>query len=132
MQLEGATEMTLIKVPRPPQSARNPNRPVSALLIAQISHLQHAERRLPLKYRSQIYVHAIQTEGEAATYIRKVTEAILKAHKDAATQRAKRTRKPIRGTAIAAAADRQSSRKRASRTKGKKKSASKPAPKNRK
>lgn len=98
--------MTLIHVPRPPKSALNPDRPVSSLLIAQIVHLQHAERRLPLRYRTQIYVHAIRTEGEAARYIREVTEAIHKAHADAAAQRAKRAPKPKRGIAIAAAAER--------------------------
>ena len=39
---------------------------MSSLLLAQIQHLQHAERRLPLRYRSKIYTHAIKTEGEAA------------------------------------------------------------------
>jgi hypothetical protein len=102
----------------------NPNRPVSSLLIAQMSHLQHAERRLPLRYRSQIYVHAIRTEGEAAAYIREVTEAIHKAHNDASVQRAKRTLKPTPGIAIAAAAD-QRPRQDAAATKGKKKSSGK-------
>lgn len=96
--------MTLIHVPRPPKSARNPDRPVSSLLIAQISHLQHAERRLPLRYRTDRYVHAIRTEGEAATYIREVTEAIHRAHDDAAAERARRARKLI--PKIAAAAER--------------------------
>jgi len=68
--------MTLIKVPRPPKSAYDPNRPVSALLKAQIDYLHHAARRLPLRYRSEIYVNAIKTEGEAARYIREVTQAI--------------------------------------------------------
>ena len=118
--------MTLIHVPRPPKSARNPDRPVSSLLIAQIVHLQHAERRLPLKYRTNIYVHAIRTEGEAARYIREVTEAIHRAHDDAAEQREKRARKPIRK--IAAAAGR-APRKGTSPTARKKKSAGKTKPK---
>jgi hypothetical protein len=55
---------------------------------------------LPLRYRSSIYTHAIRTEGEAAEYIREVTEAIHKAHADAAVKRerlagrAKRRPKP--------------------------------------
>ena len=81
----------------------NPDRPVNALLLAQVSHLQHAERRLPLRYRSEIYTHAIRTEGEAAQYIREVTEAIHQAHADAAKRRAKRV--PKRGIEIAAAAE---------------------------
>jgi hypothetical protein len=91
-----------IAVPRPSKKAINPDRAVNALLLAQISHLQHAERQLPLRYRSEIYTHAIRTEGEAAEYIRDVTEAIHQAHADAAKQRAKRV--PKRGLEIAAAA----------------------------
>jgi hypothetical protein len=82
--------MTIIPVPRPSKKAMNPSRPVSALLLAQIQHLQHAERRLPLRYRTTIYTHAIKTEGEAARYIREVTEAIHRAHADAAADRTKR------------------------------------------
>ncbi len=82
--------MAIIPVPKPSPKAMNPNRPVNALLLAQVEHLQHAERRLPLKYRSEIYTHAIRTEGEAARYIREVTEAIHKAHGDAEADRSKR------------------------------------------
>lgn len=106
--------MEVIHVPRPRQSAMNPDRPVNALLLAQVAHLQHAERRLPLRYRSEIYTHAIKTEGEAAEYIREVTEAIHQAHADAAKRRAKRA--PKRGLEIAAAAERL---KRKSTSKGK-------------
>ena len=95
--------METIHVPRPPQSAMNPDRPANALILAQVSHLQHAERRLPLRYRSKIYTHAIRTEGEAAEYIREVTEAIHQAHADAAKARARRA--PKRGLEIAAAAE---------------------------
>ncbi len=84
--------MAMIQVPKPPKKAWNPDRPVSGLLLAQIQHLQHAERRLPLRYRSEIYTHAIGTEGEAARYIREVTEAIHKAHADAKADRAKGSR----------------------------------------
>ena len=96
--------MTLIHVPRPPKKkAMNPNRPVSALLKTQIEHLHGAERRLPLRYRSEIYVNAIRTEGEAAAYISAVTEAIRKAHADA--ERLRRTPKRKRLVEIAAAAE---------------------------
>jgi hypothetical protein len=111
--------MKVIKVPRPQQSALDPNRPANALLQAQIEHLQHAERRLPLRYRSDIYTHSIRTEGEAADYIRDVTEAIHKAHQDAQVQRAKQARRRRKGLDIAAAAE-SPSRKRSSRTKAKK------------
>jgi hypothetical protein len=107
--------MEVIHVPRPSKKAMNPDRPANALILAQISHLQHAERRLPLRYRSEIYTHAIQTEGEAAEYIREVTEAILQAHADAAKRRAKLQR----GLEIAAAAEKP---KRKGAAKSKKKS----------
>ena len=57
--------MALIHVPRP-ENAWNPNRPVNALLKAQILHLHEAERRLPLRHHTDIYINAIKTEGEAA------------------------------------------------------------------
>jgi hypothetical protein len=84
--------VTIIPVPKPSKKAMNPDRPVSALLLARIQHLQHAERRLPLRYRTEIYTHGIRTEGEAARYIREITEAIHQAHADAGAERAKRGR----------------------------------------
>lgn len=105
--------MEIIHVPRPSKKAMDQNRPANALIMSQISHLQHAERRLPLRYRSQIYTHAIHTEGEAAEYIREVTQAIHQAHADTVKRRAKH------GLAIAAAAEKP---KRKSTSKGKAKS----------
>lgn len=92
--------MAVIQVPKPSPKAMDPNRPVNALLLAQVEHLQHAERRLPLRYRTEIYTHAIHTEGEAARYIREVTEAIQKAHGDAEADRSKgaQARKPGSGS----------------------------------
>jgi hypothetical protein len=112
--------MEVIHVPRPSTKAMDPDRAANALLLAQVSHLQHAERRLPLRYRSEIYTHAIRTEGEAAEYICQVTEAIHRAHADAEKQRAKRAR----GLEIAAA----KGPKRKGPSKGKRKAA-KPAKK---
>lgn len=96
--------MVLIHVPKP-KNAYNPDRPVGSLLKAQVDHLREAESKLPLRYRHQIdtYVKAIKTEGEAATYVRKVTEAIHDAHADA--ERARRAPNRKRGIAIAAVAD---------------------------
>ena len=105
--------MTLIKVPRPPQSAMDPNRPVNALLKAQMEHLHAAASKLPLKYRSDIYINAIKTEGEAAQYIREVTEAIHNAHADATAARTVRewpTKRRV--IEIAAVADDAAERKR--------------------
>jgi hypothetical protein len=81
--------MALIHVPRPPKSAYNPNRKASALLRNQVEHMHLAERRLPERYRTKIYVNAIRTEGEVAEYIGLVTVAIARAHQDAEKKRAK-------------------------------------------
>lgn len=94
--------MTTIKVPTPPKSAYNPHRPLTSLLKAHIEHLHDAEKRLPPQFRSDMYVNAIQSEGEAANYIRQVTEAIHSAHEDARRARHIVTRK--RGLEIAAVA----------------------------
>ena len=107
--------MTMIHVPRPPKSAFDPDRAVSALLKAQMEYLQQAERRLPLRYRSESYVNAIRTEGEAAKYIRTVTDAIHQAHREAhedtAVRRARVAPKRKRVIEIAAVADERAERK---------------------
>ena len=98
--------MAKIIVPRPPDSAMNKDRPVSSLLKTQILHLHEAEHRLPLRHRTDIYINAIKTEGEAADYISRVTEAIHAAHAAAAAKRARRAAKPKpAGIDIAAVAD---------------------------
>jgi hypothetical protein len=87
--------MAVIHVPRP-KNAYDPGRPLGSLLKAQVDHLREAESKLPLRYRREIdiYVKAVKTEGEAAAYIRRVTEAIHDAHADA--ERARRVPKPKR------------------------------------
>jgi hypothetical protein len=107
--------MTTIKVPRPPKRAHDPGRPVNSLLKAQIEHLREAERRLPLRYRTETYVNAIRTEGEAANYIREVTQAVHQAHADADRARQTRGRK----LEIAAAGDKRPARKRRGKSKSK-------------
>ena len=95
--------MNIIPVPRPSKSAMNPDRPANTLLLSQVQHLREAERELPLRYRTEIYVKAITTEGEASRYIREVTEAIHKAHDEAVAERAMRT-SPRRGKGLDLAA----------------------------
>jgi hypothetical protein len=118
--------MEPIIVPRP-KSVRDPNRPVSSLLLAQVKHLREAEQGLPAKYQSGIFSHAIQTEGEAARYVRAVTEGIHAAHDDAVAQRVRKAPKWKRVIEIAAVADeaaerrtRSSSKRKSSRGKKKK------------
>jgi len=73
--------MTIIQVPKPPPGAMNPDRPVSALLKAQMAHLHEAQKRLPFRLQSELYINAIRTEAEASRYVAEVTAAILVAHK---------------------------------------------------
>ena len=72
--------MAVIKIPKAPMSAINKDRPVSSLLRMQLEHMQHAEFRLPANMQTNVYINAIKTEGEAADYIRKVTERLHAAH----------------------------------------------------
>ncbi|SRR5579871_584159 len=128
--------MALIQVPRP-KNGYDPNRPIGSLLRAQVEHLREAESKLPLRYRDEIdtYIKAIKTEGEAARYIQKVTEAIHEAHADAEHARSARERKPAaarrRVIEIAAVADESAERKQKSArsrsaTSAKKRAARKP------
>jgi len=77
---------------------------MGSLLRSQVEHLREAESKLPLRYRHEIdtYIKAIKTEGEAAAYIRKVTEAIHDAHADAERARRAPKRKPEIETAAVA------------------------------
>jgi hypothetical protein len=87
---------------------------MGSLLRSQVEHLREAESKLPLRYRHEIdtYLKAIKTEGEAAAYIRKVTEAIHDAHADA--ERARRAPKRKRVIEIAAADDERAERRKKS------------------
>jgi hypothetical protein len=118
--------MVLIPVPKPPKSAMNPDRPVSTLLKSQIEYLQEAEFRLPVKMQTNIYINAIKTEGEAADYIRRVTEALHKAHGVAPSGHAQMKlvlqRKAVRGPDIAAVAEKPKRKKSVARKTAKKKS----------
>ena len=101
-----------IKVPQPPKSAMNKERPVSSLLKTQLEHIQEAEFRLPSRAQTNVYINAIKTEGEAADYIKKVTSRLHQQHAVAlrkqSRKRVKTTRAPLE---IAAAADSKTPRK---------------------
>ncbi len=95
--------MKIVKVPKPSSDSMNQKRAVSSLLKTQMLHLQEAEFCLPADYQTNIYINSIKTEGEAAEYIRQVTERIHEAH-TARIRRAKPKPKRERTFAIAAAA----------------------------
>ena len=112
--------MAVIHMGKSSTKAWNPNRPMSSLLAWQLKHLHEAEKRLPMHHHTDIYVNAIKTEGEAAEYIQRVTEAIHKAHAEAELRRSRRgRRKPTRVVEIARVADEVSERRPKSRAKKK-------------
>jgi hypothetical protein len=109
--------MTVVYFPRP-KSKRDPDRAAGSLLLVQVKHLREAEKSLPPKYHSEIFSHAIQTEGEAARYVRAVTDAIHQAHDDAVAARVKKAPKRKKVIEIAAVADKTPKRKRRTKKKG--------------
>src|SRR6266496_3644006 len=118
--------MAKIFVPRPPKSAMGKDRPVSTLLKNQILHLQEAEFRLPAKMQTNVYVNAIRTEGEAADYIQRVTQALHAAHGvepqgHAPTIAVAPRRRLVRGPDIAAVAEEEPKKKKVARKKKNKK-----------
>ncbi len=112
--------MTVVYFPQP-KGVRDPDRPAGSLLLAQVKHLQTAEMSLPARYHSGIFSQAIQTEGEAADYVRAVTEAIHAAHDDAAAARVRKAPKRKRVIEIAAVADEAAERRARNRSRAKKK-----------
>jgi hypothetical protein len=74
--------MEPIRVPRPPQTSFNRNRPVSDLLQAQIKHFQHLESKLPDESRSPYAPHELSTESAAAQYIAHMTRVLCDSGRD--------------------------------------------------
>ena len=74
-----ATPANIILVPKP-SGTYNPDRPLrgNALVLAQVKHFEEADKQLPADLQTGIDINSIRTEGQAAAYIRKVTEAIHK------------------------------------------------------
>jgi hypothetical protein len=72
-----AGDVTFIRIPIPPASAMNRDRPISSLIQAQLQHIQHAESaRLPREKRDGRRPEDIHTEAEAASYIAAVTKVL--------------------------------------------------------
>ena len=66
-----------IRVPKPPASAFNKDRPAGCLIQAQLRHFHHAESaRLPKEKRDGRSPGDIRTEAEAADYIGKITKLL--------------------------------------------------------
>jgi len=70
-------DYTSIRVPIPPTSAFNKDRPAGCLLQAQLRHFHHAESaRLPKEKHDGRRPEDIRTEAEAAAYIAKITKLL--------------------------------------------------------
>jgi len=71
-------EHLVIRVPKTPRSSFNPHRALSknVLLQNQVMHFAHVEQKLPPEERTGIDVASIQTEGQAAEYIRRITQKL--------------------------------------------------------
>ena len=111
--------MAVIKVPKPPKDVINKDRPISSLLKNQLIHMQEAEFRLPVSGQTDVYINAIQTEGEAADYIRQVTNFIHEHHTARENERAAKAksgtrpkRKVTAGVKIKTAAKKKNASKR--------------------
>ena len=75
-----ATPANIVRVPKPNRNAYNPNRPLykNLLIKSQLEHFHEADTQLPPEWQTGVDIGTITTEGQAAAYIRKVTEAIHK------------------------------------------------------
>ena len=65
----------IIKVPKPPRSSYNPDRPLykNTLLENQVKHFKQLEEKLPPEERTGIAHLSIETEAHASVYIQKMT-----------------------------------------------------------
>jgi len=68
----------VIRVPKPARSSYQPHRPLSknTLLQSQVKHFHELEKDLPPEHKTGILLDSIQTEGQAAEYIRRMTEKL--------------------------------------------------------
>lgn len=73
-----AAPKKVIRVPRPPSSSYNPDRPLSknTLLKHQVEHFRKVESELPPEEKSGIDFDSIETEAHASEYVKRMT-AIL-------------------------------------------------------
>ena len=74
----------VIRVPKTPRSSFNPNRPLAknVLLQTQVKHFRHVEEKWPAADQTGIDIATLATEGEAANYIKRVTQKLHAMAKD--------------------------------------------------
>lgn len=68
--------MAVIKVGKPPASAFNKNRPASKLLKSQVQHLEWAVRPASRRKPNQLPKISVKTEGQAAARIAELTRQL--------------------------------------------------------
>lgn len=70
----------VVRVPKANRSSYQPHRPLhkNVLLQNQVKHFRELEKDLPLEHQTGTPIESIQTEGQAAEYIRHIT---LKLHR---------------------------------------------------
>lgn len=68
----------LVHVPRPAQKSFNKERSLdgNALLKNQVDHFRELEKRLLAELQTGIQYQDVKTEGQAAAYIKKMTEIL--------------------------------------------------------
>jgi hypothetical protein len=68
----------VIRVPKPARTSYQPNRLLAknTLLQNHVKHFRELERQLPPEQQTGIQLDAIETEGQAAEYIRRMTEKL--------------------------------------------------------
>jgi len=69
----------VIIVPKPSPSSYDPNRPLdrNSLLVNQVRHFQHLEKQWAEQHgHTCCDITQVRTEGEAAEYLRKMTELV--------------------------------------------------------
>jgi hypothetical protein len=70
----------VVPVPKSSPRAYRPDRPISGLVAHQLQHLQMVEQSLPARHRLGADLNAIKTEGQAASFVAHVTNALHALH----------------------------------------------------
>lgn len=66
-------DVNVVHVPQPARAALNKDRPLSSLLRNQVEHFQRLNNELFQQEKSAVPASPVQTEGEAALYMKKMT-----------------------------------------------------------
>jgi hypothetical protein len=71
-------QLPVIRVPKPARSSYQPQRLLSknTLLENQVKRFRELEKDLPPEHQTSILFDSIHTEGQAAEYIRRMTERL--------------------------------------------------------